>query len=750
MLGRGLYDSAVAEFSQSPPEVFVSCAQRSRKGLFEAFAYSQLGRDPDSRASLQQAEQPCPTPDPLLAADVATRRGTLEESSAKAREDYLTALDLARRQQDTYREAGARLNIGNATMRQEHYDESIDWNQASLQISRKMGYKRLEEKAEGNLAFAYEKLGDLDRALTLYEEAEQAARVVDAGDDRITWRNNLGLVHEETGKLATAEAEYRQALMLATQQGDKEWQTVVLGELALISIRTGGWDEAERYSEQARRASREDGNRPVELEALLAQGLIASHRGDLKAADRLLLRVARDPGHDRQSTRWEAQHLLADLYAREHRFADAEAEYRLSLATIRNARCSVQREELRMPFFANATRVYDSYIDFLVGEGKTAEALRAADENRALTLAEGLGVEGKSCLAKEDAFAPQVLARRENATILFYWLGSEHSYLWAVSPERIEQYSLPAMAEIEPAIEAYRRALVGARDVLQSEDKNGEQLYRTLVAPAAEFFHPGGRVIVITDGSLSGLSFETLIAPQPSPHYWIEDVTVENASSLRLLARRSSKGGRGMRKLLLMGDSLPSNDGEFGELPYAAEEMRSVGGYFPADKQVYARGSATAGAYLGSAPEQFTYIHFVAHGTASRVSPLDSAVVLSPSVKNKDDGYKLYGRDVIAHPLKAELVTISTCRGAGARSYTGEGLVGLSWAFLRAGAHHVIGALWDVNDSSTSQLMDRMYGELAKGESPAAALRTAKLSLLHGSPYHKPIYWAAFQLYSGS
>jgi CHAT domain-containing protein len=94
-------------------------------------------------------------------------------------------------------------------------------------------------------------------------------------------------------------------------------------------------------------------------------------------------------------------------------------------------------------------------------------------------------------------------------------------------------------------------------------------------------------------------------------------------------------------------------------------------------------------------------------------------------------------------------VTISACYSTGKRTYSGEGLVGLSWAFLRAGSHNVIGALWDVSDASTPQIMDALYGELKKGKSPGAALRAAKLSALHGSDFKRPFYWAPFQLYSG-
>jgi CHAT domain-containing protein len=121
-----------------------------------------------------------------------------------------------------------------------------------------------------------------------------------------------------------------------------------------------------------------------------------------------------------------------------------------------------------------------------------------------------------------------------------------------------------------------------------------------------------------------------------------------------------------------------------------------------------------------------------------------------PEASAEEDSCKLYARDIIHHPLRAELVTVSTCRSAGERAYSGEGLVGLSWAFVRAGAHNVIGALWDVSDASAPQLMDELYGELKKGETPDAALRHAKLTLLRSGAFRKPFYWAPFQLYTGS
>ena len=100
-------------------------------------------------------------------------------------------------------------------------------------------------------------------------------------------------------------------------------------------------------------------------------------------------------------------------------------------------------------------------------------------------------------------------------------------------------------------------------------------------------------------------------------------------------------------------------------------------------------------------------------------------------------------------PIDARLVTISACYGSGTRAYAGEGLVGLSWAFLRAGAHSVIGALWEVSDDSSPRMMDALYQGLEQGQQPAAALRLAKLQLLHSnSRFQSPFYWAPYQIYS--
>jgi CHAT domain-containing protein len=423
--------------------------------------------------------------------------------------------------------------------------------------------------------------------------------------------------------------------------------------------------------------------------------------------------------------------------------------------TFEDARSSLQRNDSRLPFSNNASRIYNDYIHFLVARGKTDDALRWADYSRARTLSEGLGLLSKGSSNPDHPGAPALngreISRRANGTLLFYWLGEKQSFLWVITPSKTSLVPLPSASEIDSLVERYRKSLNGPEDALASTD--GRSLYRTLVAPAKALLAANAKVFIIPDGSLNNLNFETLVVDEPKPHYWIEDADVVNASSLRVLASslapERAREHHSLRKLLLIGDSVAPSK-EYPELARAGEQMASVARHFPtAQEQVYQRDQATPSSYLTSNPEKFSHIHFVAHGTASRLSPLDSAIVLSKSPV-ETDSFKLYARDIVQHPMHADLVTISSCYGAGSRAYSGEGLVGLAWAFLRAGAHNVIASLWEVTDASTEQLMDRFYDELDKGASPDAALRAAKLSLLHGSAFHNPFYWAPFQLYTGS
>lgn len=748
--GRGM-DEEMLKVIASEPTPVPSGELAIKKQRLEGQAYSSLHRFAEAERKFDEAEQLCALSDYLACADVSGARGVMEMNLghyARAQVFFARVLPRASESGDHFWEASAMLDLSWSADEQTHFDEALDWSTRAWRISVEKGFPDLAQAALGNMGWAYYKLGEPEKALEMFDEAAQRAKTLGDVSDQVKWLTNAGYIYMDAHDFKTAEPSFQQSLQLARQINSREDLINSLIALAFLSEQTNKLDDARRYADEALAKAREDNNGRDQVYPRLVQGRIAARLHDTTAAENAFHEVAQSPDCP-VFLKWEAERSLARLYEDGSQFDSANREYRTALTTFETARSQLKHEDSRLPFLSNASRIYDDYIHLLVARGKVAEALQVADFSRGRTLAEGLGLLQKGTSFKPDPLDPPGVARQAGGSIFFYWLGERSSYLWAITPKKISLFPLPASAEIEAAIERYHKALGGPQDVLDSANDVGSSLYRMLIAPARELLPANAKVIIIPDGKLNNLNFETLLVPEPALHYWIDDVTVVNANSLRLLTASHASVQKRTRRLLLFGNAV-SPSPEYPELSNATVEMTSVAKHFPAaQERVVARAQATPAAYLAGNPEQFSYIHFVAHGMASRLSPLDSAIVLSQN-SGEDANFKLYARDIIQHPVRADLVTISACYGAGTRAYSGEGLVGLSWAFLRAGAHNVVAALWEASDVSTGQLMDKFYDELNHGESPATALRKAKLSLLHsGSAFRKPFYWAPFQLYSG-
>jgi CHAT domain-containing protein len=730
-----------------PPKQFSNGDIAIRRKMAQGAASSFLSRFDASEKFLSDAESLARESQPALLGEICLRKGTLaflRGNQAGAQSEYRQALQISRTQGDAFLEAASLGSLGLVATKQEHYDESIDWNQAALQLSQSVGAQDSVAFILGNMGWSYFEMGDYDRSLDLFKQADVASAKVGSVSAQIDWEINIGNVYYQSHDYKSAERAYRTSLDLAKSIDYEPGIAECFGNLALIALKTGQADSAHDYNVEMAEYARSHSDHFLELNSRLIAGRVDWMKNEFTQAEDSFEGIIRDPNASVSLT-WEAQARLAKVYMSEGRRSEADRQFRRSLETIGKARSDVKTEEFRLSFLAGAISFYDDYIEFLISQGRSGDALQVAEFSRAQTLAEGLGVNSKISFPIPN-FQPRLIAQRFGATLLFYWLGEKRSYLWAITRSGVSLFTLPPTSEIEPALKSYREALLGPRDVLEASNAQGIKLYDTLVAPAQKLIAPGSRVIILPDGGLYGLNFETLLNSKPRLHYWIEDAIVANANSLVLLAASASKPAAKAKKLLLVGDPV-SPSAEFPDLPQAANEIADVERYFASpDRTVLSRQQATAAAYLGSKPAQYSFIHFVAHGIASRASPLDSAVILS----RQGDSYKLYARDIITQPLQANLVTISACHGAGERTYSGEGLVGLTWAFLRAGAHGVIAALWEVNDNSTPELMDDLYAEIQKGSAPDAALHHAKLKLLNsGTVYQKPFYWAPFEIYLG-
>lgn len=632
------------------------------------------------------------------------------------------ALRLAKKNGNAFAELNILYRIEHTRVLSGHqYVEAIHGYESLLRRARTLHYDGLELKIEGELGWALLEIGDFEQATLHLERAVQMSERTGAILDRLVFVINLGNSALDRDDLTTAERYYR----IAYEQGKLVQHRqfgFVLHNLATIALESGRYDEARRLAAEAEAFKKKLGDDESLLLTRILDSRIAAETGDYETARKIAEDIANEA--KKADTRWQAEVQMGIVYAAEKRNDEADQQFRRALATLREARSEINDEPLRLSFNNEASESLDAYIDFLIAMHRDEDALRAVETVQAQTLEEGLGIK-----SNRD---PKTIATQTGASILYYHLGKKHSYVWTITPDSIKASTLPSRDTIHRTIDAYVRDLLGPAGASMSR---GSELYRMLVEPSGV---RGRRVIVIPDGRINVLNLETLVVRN---HYWIEDVVLRNAPSLQLLGREP-QAQKPVKSVLLVGNA-PQADPAYPALPNAGREVEVVAKRFP--RAVVLDGArATPTAYRNASPSTFDVLHFVAHGEATIANPFDSAVILGPD----PNGYKLFARDIIRQPITARLVTISSCYGAGRRTYVGEGLVGLAWAFVRAGAQQVIAAVWDVNDAATPDLMDTMYKSINAGRDPATALREAKLMLIHTKGM-KPKYWAPFVLYSG-
>ncbi len=720
-LGRAKKKEALSELQRAPHSNDPEASVR----LLMAYGFV-LSRD----EPLAKADALAGTSMPSLQPEIAVRRAgpAMMNDNSDAMERYSReAIERANPVAQPFVYTNARLMQASAAMKRHDYQEAVERFDRVLRFAHAVGAKGPASTAAGNRAYTYMQLGDTDEALAGFEEALRVAREVGNAATQVSWLANIAGIYLARQQFDRALRYAQESVAVAERFGEDGRIALSWNNLAQVEIELGRYADAHTHSERAL-ALYWGLNRPFERQfALLNQARIEGATGDPNAALKDLARLA---ASENRPLRWNAQAFMARIYRQQERFGEAERMYEAALDTGDQARVDGRNDDAYLfAFEANLIRFYDEFINLLLEKNRMEDALRVAERSRARTLRRN---------AAGPLPPPCMLARAHDATVLSYWLMPQRSLLWVVTGNGTSVVELPPAPVIEKEIEAYRNEILRA-NTSAAGSVRGARLFQMLVAPAVPAMS-SPRVIVIADGPLAAMNLETLVVSKPTPHYWIEDVTVSYAPSLHFLQtppfRRSLRDARA----LLMGD-VPDQGADFPRLARAGTEIELVAKHFDPRRSLVLTGTdATPSQYLTSDLRSYALIHFAAHSTASVHSPLESSVILA-------QGGKLSGHEIVKAPLSAELVTVSSCNSAGRRSYTGEGLVGLAWAFLDAGARRVVAAQWEVNDWSTPRLMDDMYASLAAGRDPASALHQAKLALVRSKSYNRPFYWAPFILY---
>lgn len=384
------------------------------------------------------------------------------------------------------------------------------------------------------------------------------------------------------------------------------------------------------------------------------------------------------------------------------------------------------------------------------------------------------------------------LLTEERTRILAYFLGAERSHVWLVGRESLRTAVLPPEEEICARAEAARR-------LLAESDERHKQVQASLAAAAlaemvvapvaplrAEARAQSGeveRLGLVLDGCLHGVPFGALRVSgvegekglRPLLGERFELVELPSASSL--LALRALHAGRqpAPRTLAVVadpvlqpsdprlagGEAAPAAHREAGpspgvqrafdpsrleRLPGARDEARWLRAAVPEEERFLAVGfEASRESVLNGPLGDYRILHFATHGITD---PRFPGVLLSRYDRRgaPRDGF-LWAREIYGLDLSADLVVLGSCRSGLGPRVAGEGPLGLSRAFLFAGARTVLVSLWDVDDRATSELMVRFYEGLLERDLPAVrALRRAQDSLRRDERFAPPHYWAGFVL----
>jgi CHAT domain-containing protein/tetratricopeptide (TPR) repeat protein len=735
---------------ESPPRPDAQ-EDRARFAMLHGQADFMLSNNDQSDAFLNQAAALAATlSSPRLQAEIDVRRGTLrlrQGRTAEAEQFFRSTLKTASEIGDRRLKASAEGNLGSLLAETYRYDGAIYWLEQARAEFEQLGSAPDVGRAWGNLGWCYFRLGDNDRALDYLRKAEQSARSTGNRRDEQSWLGNLAGISYDRGDFHGAAANYREALSVARDSKDREWIRRWAESLAATQIELKEIDEAEESNREASEAEKEINAElrtpKTDLFILVNAARIEALRGNLTGAEeryRAMLSLSSDD----PAPLLNAHSDLAQLLAKMGKGDAANKEYRETLAQISSQQANLVREDFRVSYLSGLIEFCDRYVDFLVSRGEVEPALEVTESIRARVLNERVSRPGSDSPATVAAL--KRAARASGSVFLSYWLAPERSFLWVIRPQGVQLHVLPPAKKIDDLAAGYRAFLETLRDPLVSEYPAGAQLSKILLEPVRDDLRNNAKIVIAPDRNLYSLNFDALPDPNDPRHYLIEKVRVSVAPSLAMLAAREIGTKPANRSLLLIGDAEPASP-EYPRLPNAAREIALISQSFPADRlMVRSQKDAEPRSYLEASPSHFSGIHFAVHANASRESPLDSALILSPGPA----GYTLTAREIMSVPLKADLVTLSACRSAGAKTYSGEGLVGLSWAFLKAGAGSVVAGLWDVTDMSTATLMGDFYARMAAGAAPADALREAKLKLVHSTgAFKKPFYWAPFQLYAG-
>lgn len=364
---------------------------------------------------------------------------------------------------------------------------------------------------------------------------------------------------------------------------------------------------------------------------------------------------------------------------------------------------------------------------------------------------------------------------KKNTALIEYVISDTLIHIFYLDKKQVQWKKTRINKEtLKNRIKKFHQALSNYKTILKDETKayrtytiDAHWFYETLLVPVLQDKEAIQNLILITDGELGHLPFETFLVEQAPQnltaydklHYLIKDYTISynysatlwkenleapipqnNNQILGMAANYNLKIDSVMRDIRLSTDQ--RTRGVLGSLPAARQEVEMLQeryqGLFVFDVL------ASEKTVKEKAPD-FAILHFATHGILDHKRPILSSLVFSEDNDRLESNF-WQAHEISKAQINANLVVLSACETGYGKFESGNGIASLARSFMYAGASSLIVSLWQVNDYATSALMENLYGNLADGMEIDEALRSAKLGYMENveGVLGHPVFWSPF------
>jgi len=651
--------------------------------------------------------------------------------------------------------------------------------------------------------------GDSDYAIALYRQAVVAADR--GGDESVLGRalDLLGYELLEADRVGEAELVLLEAFRRRSML-DPPVPSVSYLNLGLVRLRQGDTKGAATLVDQAFLAMAQGPQWVQPWVPYLARAQVRMTQSDLKGAyedmEQALhrvrrLRLAILPTHSvRAGARAglnTVHSTFIEVASRLHFASGSEEPARRAFEVAEQHRAIALRESLEEASELRERLPADYWT--LLGEvGATERSLmrnpgtalrqRLGDLETRLTELEvqaGIG-SSEARLLSGAALNPVSLEMVQRAlspseALFGFQLGEETSYLWALTRGHFELHRLPGSEEIGAQARSFRDGV--QRSSMAETSRRGAELYETLFGPVSEAVRVKPDWILLPDGALFDVPFAALVSgpDEDRPVFLIERHSLRVLPSAAMLLEETEEAWNG--PFVAVGDPIyneadprwqsPEQARGWGEwlrvilgipappAPDAAQLSRLVGSASEAGACARAYGSphppillfgegASVSALRGTLSTHPSVIHLATHVVPSPGHAQDGKIALSLS---GDGATELLGAATVANwDTRSALVVMSGCRSGSGTVLPGEGLLGLTRAWLRAGARNVAATLWPTPDTR-GDLLRSLYRHLSDNDAasaaPAKALQLAQIDMLRSKEWGARLdHWATYFMVS--